>query len=216
MPDWKLEVRTRIADLKLPAEVKEEVIAELAGHLEDIEQNPDCGQEVSAALEAVTWPFVASAIQKAKSEEGSMNSRTRTLWLPAMVNLTLYTILLYIGAFCFDERVWTPRLSPASHTPLPLFHPWLVTLPFCGAIGALLAKRSEAPLGSRMIAGLAPSLVWLAVFAIMTAVFVCAPSYFRGFPMRDVARAAFGWILIPALLLLLGSVPFLRTVRVQD
>jgi hypothetical protein len=216
MPDWKKEVRRRIADLELPTEVKEEVIAELAAHLEDCEDNPECHQEVSAAFRDVAWQSLARAIRKAKGEGGVMNSRTRTLWLPAMANLTLYTILLYIGAFCFDERVWTPRLSPASHTPLPLFHPWLVMLPLCGAVGALVAKRSEAPLGSRVIAGLAPSLIWLAVFAIMSAVFVCAPSYFRGFPMREVAMAAFGWILIPALLLLLGTVPFLRPERVQD
>lgn len=216
MPDWKKEVQRRIAGTELPAGVKDEVIAELAAHLEDSEADADCHQAASAALHEVRWHSLAKAIRKAKSEEGMMNSRTKMLWLPAMANLTVYTILLWVGALGFDDRVWTPRLSPASHSPLPLFHPWLVMLPLCGAAGALVAKRLEAPLGSRLIAGLAPCLIWLVVFLIMTAVFVCAPSYFRGFPMNEIAMAAFGWILVPGLLLLVGTVPFLRTERTQE
>lgn len=216
MRDWKPEVRRRILDLELPADVKEEVIAELAAHLEDAEGDTGCARELCEEFDEGQWRSLKKAIRRAKNEEGIMNSRTKKLWLPAMGNLTVYTILLYIGAFCFDERIWTPRLSPASHTALPLFHPWLAILPICGAVGALLGKRWDAPLGSRLIAGLAPSLVWLAVFAIMTAVFVFAPGYFHGFPMRQVAVAAFGWILVPAMLLLLGTVPFLRTARAQN
>lgn len=216
MRDWMQEVRRRILDLELPADVKEDVIAELAAHLEDTEDDAGCAHELCEHFDEGQWRSLKRAIRRAKNEEGIMNSRTKKLWLPAMANLTVYTILLYIGAFCFDDRVWTPRLSPASHSPLPLFHPWLVILPMCGAVGALLAKRWDAPLGSRLIAGLAPSLVWLAVFTIMTAVFVCAPGYFHGFPMSQVAVAAFGWILVPAMLLLLGTVPFLRTARAQN
>ena len=35
MPDWKREVREHLAEIDLPAAAKEEVISELAAHMED-------------------------------------------------------------------------------------------------------------------------------------------------------------------------------------
>src|SRR5579863_1787224 len=40
MPDWNKEVREHIANLNLPPKTKEEVIAELSAHLEDINAEP--------------------------------------------------------------------------------------------------------------------------------------------------------------------------------
>ena len=216
MSDWKKVVLQHMTQLNLPARTREEVIAELAAHLEDSECEA-CPDQTAASesIDAVPWQKLARAISRAKREEGIMNQRTRELWLPAMANLTVYTIMMYVGAFCFNETIWTPRISSGSHSPLPIFHPWLFMLPLCGAVGAVLAKRSEATRGTRVIVGLAPSLVWLAVFSIMGLAFVSAPSYFKSFPLGQVGLAAFGWIVVPGLLLLVGTVPFLRTRRAK-
>ena len=42
-PDWNKEVRARMTKLKLPPDTKEEVIAELSAHLEDINDDPSHG-----------------------------------------------------------------------------------------------------------------------------------------------------------------------------
>lgn len=214
MADWKKVVGQHMTQMNLPASVQGEVIDELAAHLEDSEHDRSSNQVVgSEENEAVRWKELARAICSAKGNGGTMHQRTIKLWLPVMANLTLYTIMMYIGAFCFDERIWTPRISAGSHTPLPIFHPWLFMLPICGALGALVAKRSDASRGTLLVAGLAPSIIWFAVFAIMGLVLVCAPNDFKGFPLSQIALAAFGWVIIPALLLFLGTVPFLRTAR---
>ena len=84
----------------LKPEQREEVIAELAAHLEDIYS--ECrGQGMSDAL-----AFQACARQVAEAEkivrtiertkEGLMNYRTKTLWLPGLVTFAAASILLVI------------------------------------------------------------------------------------------------------------------------
>ena len=133
-----------------------------------------------------------------------MNRRTKSLWLPAMVNLVLSAALLVL----FDKLGFQPRIAPVSHIALA-FQPWIFALPLCGAVGALLARRAEGSRGARLIAGLAPSLVWLAVFSILGLVFACDRRDFAGFPLDSVALAAVGWVVLPALALLAGTAPFL-------
>jgi len=99
-----------------------------------------------------------------------------------------------------------------SHMPMALPLPWLFALPVSGAAAALLAKRAQAPLAARLIAGLAPSLVALAVFCVMPLVFLLDRWEFSGFPLPldYFVLSAVVWIVLPILPLLLGALPFLR------
>jgi len=65
-------------------------------------------------------------------------------------------------------------------------------------------------LAARLIAGLAPSLVWLAVFTIMTLAFALDRHDFAAFPLDYFAVSAVAWIVLPAISLGLGTLPFLR------
>ena len=99
MRDWKKLVRERMSGLNLPPDLKEEVVSELAAHLEDGYQNEVARGlgELEASrlvLSEVQWNKLAREIRRATSKEESMNNRTRALWLPAMVNLTIAAVLL--------------------------------------------------------------------------------------------------------------------------
>lgn len=236
MPDWNKLVRERMSGLNLPPDTKEEVISELAAHLEDGYQNeiarglgePEASQHV---LSEVQWNKLAREIRRATCKEGSMNNRTRALWLPAIVNLTVAAVLLIIlvglGAdarmtrssmIALDQLALNHpdhlRLFALIYKPLGIIHlSWLLTLPLSAAAGCLMARRAQASTAVRLVVGLAPSLLWLAVFVAMSLEFELDRWQFpTGFPLEDsyFALSALGWIVFPAVPLLLGTLPFLR------
>src|SRR5712691_8727872 len=100
MPNWNSIVHERLRHLGLGAEQRKEVVAELAGHLEDsYEQFRAQGIEGPEALrltlkEHTDWQKLARKIGSAKHKEGVMNNRTKTLWLPGLVSLTAASTLL--------------------------------------------------------------------------------------------------------------------------
>ena len=102
--------------------------------------------------------------------------------------------------------------------PIALPLPWLLALPVSGAAAALLAKRAQAPLAARLPAGLAPSLVALAVFCVMPLVFLLDRWQFSGFPLPldYFALSALVWIVVPIFPLLLGALPFLRQSQFRE
>jgi hypothetical protein len=236
MPDWSELVREKLATLNLPPSAKEEVISELAAHLEDGYQNEiarGLGESEASqhVLSEVQWNKLAREIRRATRKEESMNNRSRALWLPASVNLTVAAVLLIILVeLGVDARM--TRSSFLAIDQLSLDHPdhvrlfvliykllgmihlsWLLTLPFSAAAGCLMAKRAQASAAVRLIVGLAPSLLWLAVFVAMSLEFELDRWQFpTGFPLEFsyFALSALGWIVLPSVPLLLGTLPFLR------
>src|SRR6202020_168832 len=118
MPDWKKLVRERMESSLLSAACREEVISELAAHLEETYEAA-CSQAltedsaVELTLQEVSdWDVLAGKIRDAKSEEVHMNYRTKSLWLPAMASLLgaslAMTLLQKIGV-C-PHLVWGGRV----------------------------------------------------------------------------------------------------------
>jgi FtsH-binding integral membrane protein len=140
MPDWKKLVRDRLATLNLPPSAKNEVIAELAAHLEEIYEqvHKTCATDAAAVertlQEIDNWRVLARNIRRAKSEEESMNHRTKSLlWLSVAV--------IWLGA-----SLWVMLLQPTDrpYQDLILFYlPWLATLPLVCAAVAYLAQRAN-------------------------------------------------------------------------
>src|SRR5208282_347602 len=183
MPDWKRLVRDRLLALNLPPDAKEEVISELAAHLEDGYQNEiarGLGESEASqhVLSEVQWNKLAREIRRATRKEGSMNNRTRALWLPVIVNLFVATILftlldkldlhqrmihahMALNHFAKGHPAAIKYLVPINPLVDMIPLPWLCTLPFSAALASLLARRAKAPAALRLLAGLAPSLVWL-------------------------------------------------------
>jgi hypothetical protein len=193
-PDWKHLVRKRLDPLNLRPDEKEEVIAELAAHLEDSR---------GADLE-IAWGALAHTIERVKREEKIMNQRTKTLWMPVFLNLSLSSVMLIVLSALGIEGI-APR-HPNSFT----IHPWLIALPLCAAMAALAARRARASLVALLVAGMAPALLWLVVFSLVGLVLVCDPRHFSGVPLDSFVVAAFSWIVLPAVPLFLGMLPFLR------
>jgi len=242
MPDWKEMVRERMFVLNLPPDAEKEIISELAAHLEDGYQNEIArGLRESEArqrvLSEVQWNKLAREIRRAARKEESMTNRTRALWLPAIVNVTVAAVLLVIlvelGA---DARMTRSSLLAIDQIAmdhrdhLNLFIPiykmlgmthlsWLLTLPLSAAAGCLMARRAHASAGARLIVGLAPSLLWLAVFVAKSLEFELDRWQFpSGFPLdfSYFALSALGWIVLPAVPLLLGTLPFLRETNLRE
>ena len=208
-----------MARLCLPHDAKEAVITELAAHLEDayeqgLTQQLGESEASRRALANIDWHRLALGVGRAKRKEETMNNRTKRLWLPAMANLMIAATLLAT----LEILGLKPRTFSVSHMAMALPFPWLFALPVSGAAAALLAKRAQAPSGVRLIAGLAPSLVSLAVFCVMPLVFVLDRWEFSGFPLPldYFALSAVIWIVLPAFPLLVGALPFLRESPVPE
>jgi hypothetical protein len=221
MPDWKQIVRERLA-----RRCGEEVTAELAAHLEETyEQARACGvQEADAMLIALqevdNWHVLAAKIAHARSKEVPMNDRTKSLWLPAMAGILgaglAVTALPWIGVrplhvMYGHDSVWTGA-SVAVCGPsrrcgdiaIFFYWPWLAATPAIGALGAYLSRRAAGRVGTRLLAGLAPALL-IFLGSFMTEPVVPVASYSNYY-----FYCATNWVLIPGLLLLLGTLPFLQ------
>lgn len=262
MPDWRKLVQQQLSALNLPPDAKEDVVAELAAHLEDsahVDSEPWNSENPTSPQ--IPWQKLVRAIERARIEEGAMNRRTKTfwlpatavlfatglivlfldrapflqqliwtacmamligavlseahrlhprirsLWLPAIVNLTLMAVLL----FTLDHlNLGEPGIAAGGNLSKAFRTPWLLALPLLGAAGALVAKRGRASRAERLIAGLAPSLVWLAVLAVLGLIFGLDQRDFSGVQPLDLALTAVGLVFLPALALLVGVLPFLR------
>jgi hypothetical protein len=211
MPDWDALVRDNLRPLDLPAKHQQEVIAELAAHLEDLYQ-AKLGQGISereAAAdvlnEVVRWPSLAHRIQRAKLKEGTMNTRTKQLWLPGLVSLTSAMILL--------APLITISMQPRflGRSPLEMvLLPWLALLPLCGASGAYLSRRGGGSPRARLVAGLFPTIALLTLGSILVVTRLLTfalPQWWYG----SVALAV--GILFPSVSLLIGAAPFLKPAK---
>ncbi len=212
MPDWKKLVREHIASAALPPASREEVVSELADHLEETYETARSRNLTDpAALERVAqevsdWHRLVKEISRAK-EEKTMNNRTRSLWLPAMANLIAAPGLLMV----FQKLAVQPRVLWIGDMAMVLYLPWLITLPIFGAFGAFLAKRAHARFVHRLIVGLSPALAVLGAFALVLPVsLVVDRQALRHFPFGYFALTICNWVVLPALALLLGTLPFLR------
>jgi hypothetical protein len=140
MPDWKKLVRERLSVLNLPPSAKNEVIAELAAHLEEIHEKvrQTCVTDAVAVeltlQEIDNWRVLARNIRRAKSGGDSMNHRTKSL-------LWLLVTVTWLGA---SLSVMLLQRTDRLYPDLILFYlPWLATLPLVCAGAAYLAQRAD-------------------------------------------------------------------------
>ncbi len=213
MPDWKKLVCEHLASTGLPAASQEEVVSELAAHLEEIyeaalSQNLPEDAAIELALEEVRdWRVLAKEISRAKSEATLMNDRTRSLWLPATANVIVASGLLMI----LQKLAVQPRVLWIGDMAIVLYLPWLIALPIFGAFGAFLAKRAHARFVNRLVVGLSPALAVLGAFALILPVSLLVDRHqVSDFPFAYFALTICNWVVLPAIALLTGTLPLLR------
>ena len=211
MPDWKSFVRGRLNLAELPAEEQEEAVAELAGHLEDL-YSGHCKRGLSGseatkrAIQEVTdWRSLAKHIRHAKQEE-SMNHRTKQLWLPGMINLTIAMAILMLEVRMDLHPQFYSTHSPAVLTYIPWL--WIVSLPFCGGLAAYLCRHAGGDCLARLATASFPVIGYFGCFTLALVVAPFGPD--GPIPWGAVGILVSSWALVPAAALLLGALPFLR------
>src|ERR1041385_8826542 len=100
MPDWGALIHAHLGSMNLPEATKEEVVTELAAHLQDIYEEKIAegageGRALEFALEeSANCRLLVKNIERAKRKEEIMNSRPKQFCLPALVSLTASMIWL--------------------------------------------------------------------------------------------------------------------------
>ncbi|MGH9865077.1 MAG: hypothetical protein ACRD4H_06650 [Candidatus Acidiferrales bacterium] len=220
-PDWLKEAARKLARAKFSAAEREEVSRELAGHLEDLcsDARRNGLGESSAADRAFAElnedARLGPNLRRAR-EENTMNDRTKHLWLPGVTILLTSAISLAIfqlvGFSPYFPSGWNGNTSNEiflRHS-LMINVPWLCVLPFLGAAGAYWARRAGSGRAIQSAVGLFPAIVFLAMFLVIFPVtfaidrFLPANIYFH-----ILAGVMLSWVVIPAVALLLGILPFL-------
>jgi hypothetical protein len=213
-------LRERLVGLRLEPAVGEEVIAELAGHLEDTYES-FLAQGIGAkeALKQAWTEFsngreLVRKIQRAKQGEEKMNNRKKQIWLPGLVTTGLATILL---TFLHIAGIRPMALWAPSESAAVFYIPWLLSLPVFGFVGAYWSRRAGGGTGASIIAGVFPSLFYLA-FPYLTLPLALVVDRGLGPTMAALGWFVFvsrwyllNWVALPCIALLAGAFPVAMT-----
>jgi hypothetical protein len=210
MPDWEKLVREQLADLDLGHQEKNDVIAELSGHLEEAFES-FCREGMSeqdatrrALTEVTDWKALRRKIYSARNKEDIMEPRVTRFWLPGLLGFALSMIVERVS-YRFDSHPLV--LSLDRGTPVLRFHfSWIFALLLVGAIAAYLSRRAGGTLRTSLWSSIFPVVPFAVVF-----LFAIPIGLIRGHPIAygTVAEStlymALGWVLAPAAALLTGG-----------
>lgn len=220
MPDWQELVRLRLSGLALDAVEKDEVHAELAGHLEESYEafrNEGLAEHEAAErtfAQSGDWMDLQQGIDSTRGGKDNMTNRVKQLWLPGLLTFGLSMVLLELAQE-FGPRPFVLDLDRG--TPVLMFYTsWLLLLPLAGALGAYLSKRAGGSTRTVLVSSIFPVLPFAVVFMIAIPVGLVIS---RALAHHIVTAAFFtmtiGWVLVPGIALLAGGllVQFLRSWR---
>lgn len=227
MPDWNAIVASHLKGTALDSSAKQEVTAELSGHLEDQYnqfRSEGIGDEDARRLTlegAPDWRRLANDIRRTRRREDPMNRRTKILWLPGLVAFTAASILLmtlqrlimlHPALLLGLEHVIPMRATLWWKDQVDVIYLcWWVLLPLCGAAGAYLSRRAGGTRFACLAASLFPAIIMLCVFCLVLPVSIVIEknAFVMQHPLYFVL-AMVTWVMVPGLALILGALPFLR------
>jgi hypothetical protein len=219
MPDWEAFVRERLSGIALEPEERSEVIAELAGHLEEsFEQLRRQGMPGEAAVERViseveSWRSLRRRIQIARRKGSVMTNRVRQWWLPGFVALFLSVMLLMVNEligikFGIKPLIVSAHGSQMSASVAVIYVPWLLLLVPIGALGAYLAGRAGASRRAMFLSTVFPVLPHLAFFIVVFPVALILDDHVAHNVMPSALFLGLAaWVLVPGAALLAGGLP---------
>ena len=221
MHDWENLVRTRLRNLNLDAWKTEDIVFELAGHLEEVfgelrRRGVPEAEAIQRALDEIpNWQRLSRRINRASREENNMTQRTKSLWIPGF-SMVAVMLLGLIGAF--RVNMYPYGLIVTSDYSLLIYVPWLASLPLIGALGAYWSRRSGGGSSTGLRASLIPVAVLISMFLLSTPVTVFW--IFRsvlsvGRQLAYLGSCSLHWVVYPSLLLLFGALPFLGEIKNQ-
>ena len=212
MPDWQKLVRDRLSGLELDSAEKEEIHDELAAHLEE-SYEVLCRRglpEKDAAdrtLEQVSdWQDLQRHIFAAKRSAYPMKERVQQLWIPGFLTLILSMLCL----FTLREQGFHPRNLWSGPITVLFYVPWLLSLPFFGALGAYLSSRAGGSRKTALLASIFPALALTGAFLLMFPIGWVDQRVIRS--QNDWVGVAsgiladgIGWLVLPGAALLIGG-----------
>jgi hypothetical protein len=213
MPNWQELVRQRLSDLALDPREKEEVHAELAAHLEEsyeafLKEGLQEQAAVHGALSQVTnWRSLQRHILIAKKGGHLMRKRVQQLWIPGFLTLVLSTLFLMTLQKVLGVR---PRIVGSGPGAMLFDVPWLVALPFIGALGAYISSRAGGSRGTSILASTFPALALAVAFLLMFPIGMIIERVTGNDLAFGVVATALlsnwiGWIVVPGAALLAGG-----------
>src|SRR5271163_4768969 len=161
-----------------------------------------------AALLLGALPFLkAQARDRQKSTRTrnviTLNIRTATFWLPALVSLTAAMVCLMLSTLAGMQ----PRFVARGLATLVVYIPWLLMLPLCGAAGAYLSHRAGGQRRASLAAALFPVIALTSLVGFLTLIgkFVYARPQVLHF-----SEAVLAGVILPGMALFLGAMPFAK------
>lgn len=134
-----------------------------------------------------------------------MNYRTKTIWLPGLLTLTLSTSL-----FWFLMAIGSHVHFPWINNPAMMFFPsWTVALPIIGAAGALISRRLGGRPRASALAGLFPSAMMCAIIVAVApgALLINLHVISTIILLKGIMGGMLAWGIIPGAALLAGALP---------
>jgi len=220
MPDWQKLVHERLAQRRSGREMEPEVTEEFAHYLEDFyEAGLENGlAEYEAAQRALAqvrnWPRLARNIKFAREGGEMLKQRIQTLWMPGFV-----AAIVAVTASIAVNRVGSIPVA-GQHMTMLVYGGWLLILAGIGAFAAFWSRAAGGSIGNRTAAALFPAVVIFAALgahvtnpgmqvAGLASIFSPGELRISGILPR-IANNVVGGILLPAVALLAGALPFLR------
>ena len=135
-----------------------------------------------------------------------MQKRMHQLWIPGFLTMTLSIVFLV----ALQKLGFNARIVSWRHSDIFFYAPWLVSLPFLGALGAYISSRAGGSRGTALLASIFPALALTLTFLLMFPIdMIIEPIIGRQVDFSLVATAllrdGIGWILIPGAALLAGG-----------
>lgn len=226
MPDWQELVGQGLSGLALDAAEKDEVHAELAGHLQEFYESLRAqGLDEHAALSQTwarigDWEKLRRKIQMTRQKESTVTPRASQLWLPSLVTLLVSMIMLpVLERLGLNPHFLFLRWPRGQEHVFPVYTVWLLLLPFVGALGAYLSSRAGGTRPTTIVAGIFPALALFAVLLLVLPFMgflehgleVNARSVFHSLTDEPFGRLGVmaGWVLVPGVSLMIGVQTYL-------
>jgi len=207
MRDWRKLVQERLAVQGQNNAIDESVVQELAEHLEDLDtESRGSSLTQDEELRRIErrvgdWLALRQGIEGMR-QEGDVQERVKQFWLPSLVTLL-------VGWGILATLIWAgvhPYMThPGNPEGLFLYLPWLVALPFVGALGAYIARRAKSQSWKVYVAGAFPAVAMFMVFLlILPWAFVVNPQVAPGLKATSIMANMVSWVVLPGIALGLG------------
>ena len=212
MADWRKLVRQRLDGLALDRAERDAVHSELAGHLEESYESlrtkglPEKEAMRRALAQIPDWTDLQRKIFVAKTRGDLMQKRVRQLWVPGF--LVLILSMLFLTAL--QKLGLPPRIVWSGPTAILLYVPWLLSLPFIGALGSFVSYRAGGSRGTVLLASVFPALALATAFLLMSPIGMALERLTGSdrdfvFVATALLKDGIGWLLIPAAALFVGG-----------